>query len=369
MSKKQYLSELLTYLIEKEVVQKDIDSIISDYEMLYQEALDSGLTEKEVKQKLGSKEEVFELIKDDLKFRSKPSNKLVAISPFIAVISFFLIGTLTGTYEYAWLVFLLIPVSAIILNVRGTDKLIAVTPFIAVATFMLTGFLTGVWHPTWLVFLIIPVTAVTLKVKGLEKLVALMPFIVLVIYILVGTYVNPLFYVYGWPLFSLVAIVAIFLKPVTLLRFLLLVSIIFSVALHQYLGHSTGNWNGLWLIYLLPVTIALFTGDIRIDFGGDKKLYQRPYLILTLLGIIALYTVISIFVPNAWTWSWIVLLFIPMTAIYLHQGFKQPVAYMPFISTILFMLLGVFGGFWQFARLVYLLIPIGAILTNEKETE
>ncbi len=362
MNKQEYLKALEVYLSEKQVIKKDIDLIISDYSDLYDEALDSGLSHTDVVSKLGNPNTIYEAIKDDVKHQMHKHNRIVAITPFVAIITFYLLGFLGNLWEYSWMAFFIIPITAIIVNVKRKDKFVALSPFVAVLIFMITGFTTGFWHPTWLIFLIIPVLAISINVKGREKIVALSPFALTTIYILVSMFVDG-FHIYGWAIFALTPILAIVLKPLTPSRIILLITIVLAVVAHQVIGHMTQEWQFTWLVYLIPAIVALFFGDIQI--GVDFKNYKKhPVLLLLALMILTAYILVSILIPYAWNWSWIILLGIPMLGIYGSIKFSSPVAYMPFISTIIFIVLGQFFGLYAYAWLVYLTIPMVAILTN-----
>ncbi|HLT00283.1 MAG TPA: DUF1700 domain-containing protein, partial [Acholeplasma sp.] len=84
--KRSYLNELYTYLKKQKVVQADINKVLDDYEMLFDEAKDAGLSDEEVIQRLGSAESIYHNMKGDLNHYENKWNKLVAISPFVALI-------------------------------------------------------------------------------------------------------------------------------------------------------------------------------------------------------------------------------------------------------------------------------------------
>lgn len=170
MNKETYLKELRNYLEQKSVSTKDVETVISDYSELYDEAIDLGIDDQSIVEKLGSPKEIFVAIKDTLRFSKKGDNKLVAISPFIATILFFSIGFGLEGWSYAWLVYLLIPLTAIWSSEKGKEKIIGSSPFVAVIIFFALGFIGGLWHPGWLIFLLIPFVAILLNEKGKDKL-------------------------------------------------------------------------------------------------------------------------------------------------------------------------------------------------------
>lgn len=364
MNKKQYLNELASYLNEKDVIREDIESIISDYEELYDESADRGLTDDEIYEKLGSPRFIYTSLKDTLKKKSnsKEYSKIIAIMPFISTILFFLIGSGLGHYEYAWMVFLLIPVVAIIINVKGKDKFIALSPFVSVVVFLLIGLLVNVWHPTWLILLLIPVMAILLKTPAKPRIVAILPFVITIIYFLVAEFVYFDFYKIGYAMFALIPIVAILFEPLNIKRIILLTSIVLAAIAHLLLSLYFGYWDYAWLAYLVPIGLSILFGDILIRWGTKNT---RLNLIIGII-ISAIYLAVSIIIGDIWSWSWIILLLIPMVSIFIQERFKNPVAYMPFISTIIFIALGFFANLWAWSWMVYLLIPIVAILTSKK---
>ena len=136
MNKKNYLEELNQKLVDYEANESDINDVLVDYEQMYDDALDRGLTNEEVYQLLGNPDHVINELRDTLTFKRQKQykNKFIALTPFISVIIFMVVGLTTSVYHPTWLVFLIIPMSAIILNTRGKEKLVALSPFIAFIT-------------------------------------------------------------------------------------------------------------------------------------------------------------------------------------------------------------------------------------------
>lgn len=368
MNRKTYLNNLKTYLADKEVSKKDIDAVITDYAELYDEATALNFSDEAVIKKLGSPKEIYAAIKDTLHFESVSNrNKIVAIMPFIATILFFSFGFGLDGFQYAWSVYLLIPVTAILVNVRGKDKIVALTPFISVIVFFMLGIFFQLWHPGWLIFLIIPVTAILLNVESKNKIVALLPFVLVITYILIGTYVNNEFYRYGFTMFALIPVLAIILNYKKPKDVIILIAILLAVAAHLFIYFTTKDLNFAWLPYLFPVLVGILTGHIQIMWDNDLEKPKSKIIMSFSLLVIVAYLLVSFLVGTIWTWSWIILLIIPMMGVYHGTGFKHPVAYMPFICVSAFMLLGTLGGYWNFAWMVFLLVPITAILTESND--
>src|SRR5690554_1228065 len=370
MSKRKYLNELHNYLFEKEVIRKDIDAVISDYAEIYDEAIASGFSHEAVVEKLGQPKEIYQGIKDTLHFDSNSNrNKIFAIMPFIATIMFFAVGFGFDGFSYAWAFYLLIPITAILVNVRGKERFIALTPFISVIVFFLLGFFLQLWHPGWLIFLLIPVTAITLNTKGKDRIVALSPFPLVITYVVIVTYVAYDFYLYGWAIFALIPLLALILKPVKLKDIIMIIAILAAVGMHLTIYFTTQETQYAWLPYLFPALLGILLGYVQVITNGEVNPNENKWVTVSFILIILIYLIISFLVGTIWTWSWIMLLLIPMIAVYDSSKFEHPVAYVPFICVITFMLLGMLGGYWNFAWMVFLLIPITAILTEGKSED
>ena len=101
----------------------------------------------------------YEDWEDWMDFHNKRKN-LIQRLPMgvIAVIAFILIGSFTGLWHPAWMVFLLIPiVDSLVTAIAKRDFHRFAYPILALNIFLWIGFLNGLWHPGWVVFLTIPV--------------------------------------------------------------------------------------------------------------------------------------------------------------------------------------------------------------------
>ena len=90
------------------------------------------------------------------------------LTVFLSVIAYILLGTLIPTvgdtgfsmWGYAWIVFLLIPFVACLVETifkKRWGPLTGCVAMLSVAGFMTIGVLAGAWHPGWVIFLAIPV--------------------------------------------------------------------------------------------------------------------------------------------------------------------------------------------------------------------
>ena len=83
--------------------------------------------------------------------------KIIAATPLICLIIFLLLGFVFGLWHPGWCVFLLIPLTPIILGVKKIRNLYS---FICVVIYVLMGIIWNLWHPGWIIFLTIPVVAI-----------------------------------------------------------------------------------------------------------------------------------------------------------------------------------------------------------------
>ena len=107
--------------------------------------------------------ENIDILDDDEDFEEGSiRGKVVAITPFVCVIVYLLLGFLEGLWHPGWLVFLLIPIVPLVLKLfsgrRGS--LIAFLELLVVVAYLLLGFLGGWWHPGWIIFLLMPIIGI-----------------------------------------------------------------------------------------------------------------------------------------------------------------------------------------------------------------
>lgn len=325
--KQQYLNEIRTLLGRYAITAAEIEDIIGDYDRMYEDGLARGMNDEQVVDVLGKPEKVVRDLGDS--YERKPgrgsrNGKLIALSPFLAVIAYFLIGFVGGAWHPGWLVFLAIPVAAILLgdSERGVlRKLTALSPFIAVTAFILLGEV-GYWHPGWLVFLLIPA---------------------------IGALTDR-----GWKgkVFAL--------------------TLLLAAGGYLYCGYALDAWGYGAFCFALPVVYGAAIGsiDVVLDVRGWKKLpvsERRFVLTMWLVVILAVVVFVALGVwASLWHLAWLVFLAIPMYAIVMKAGRKNRfVALSPFIATIVFFLLGfLVPGAFAYAWIAFLLIPISAILKN-----
>jgi uncharacterized membrane protein len=318
MNKGSYINELKKLLQEYDLSQEEINEIIEDYSLLWDEYTEKGMTQLEIYDKLGKPQAIIEELTEGVakkieislsKIQSR-KNKFIAISPFIALISFFLLGLIGDLWVYAWMVFLIIPISAIILNSdlkKPIPLLTALSPFVALILYFVIMGPLDLWHPGWLIFLIIPAIGVLNDD-------------------------NPLFIICFEAL------------------------LIGGVAGYLYLEGLPEYASYAWLAFIPVIACGLSNGEITVVWN-----LRRDYLIILLSA--AIIYVLGGYFLDLWDYLWIVFLSIPVYAIWTEAGkHARIIAVMPFVAVTLFMTLGYFFDGWVYAWLAFLLIPMVAIL-------
>lgn len=330
MNKQEYLLSLKTLLNQYDIEEDTKDDIMNDYASLWQQYQELNMDDVDIISKLGNpKDIIHELtegyIKKEIKAHHQKKsfhNKLIALTPFIALVLFFAGGFLINQgFSFSWIAFLIIPMTAIILEGPHNiiEKLTALSPFIAVILFIpILGFWLNLWHPGWIVFLMIPIIGGLTHPSRMKR-----------------------FLISGGLLMTSITFII-------LDQFLSLG--MFSISSYVSIPYS--------MFVFIPVIVILLVEWIKqITKNGIM------YAIL-LVSSIALYVWISI-EYQLWAFAWIIFFSIPVYAI-LKQAPKSSklVALMPFISTSLFMILGYFN-YWAFAWMVFLLIPVVAIIKEK----
>ena len=317
MNKHEYLDLLEDVLRQNKVNSEEVYEILEDYKELYDGYLDRGMTDKEIKEKLGSPYNVVASLKGSMRYEKRPtklSEKLIAISPFVALIVFFIFGFSYDLWHPAWLVFFLIPVSAIVFSMKENiwSVMTALSPFIAVSFFILYGHYTGVYHPTWMIFLIILGFAfLTMEEKR---------------------------------------------------KYLYLALLVLASGGYLWIGYTSGVY-GLSLLLFLPLLVTLiYYGHVEIKVIGD---YRSPVGVVAIISII-IYVIGGHFF-DLWGVLWLIFFAIPVTAIILgEKGKKKYISIAPFVSVTIFFLLGYFFDLWEFSWLAFLLVPMVGIFFGDE---
>ena len=91
--------------------------------------------------------------------------RLLTAMPLISLLLFLWACLFLDYIELGITFLFLIPLSAILLTGNFFKKLSEIMPFVSLLIFLWVGFSTEVWHPTWLVFLLIPLTNILVERK------------------------------------------------------------------------------------------------------------------------------------------------------------------------------------------------------------
>jgi len=344
MKKRKFLADLEALLEEKEVQVAEIERVLNDYESMIDDALRDGQNEEDFIKSLGKINDIFKGLNKMYKEKNlRKGNILVSLSPFIALFSFFMIGYFFDAWHPGWLVFLIIPIIAIITESRSSKRFVGLFPIVYTVFFILVGTygnrefiidaniinndqisvsLPLLWHPLWAGYLYTLAIDEVLERKLYKRVIGLIDFGLITAYITIEL-------IFGFQLWHLLFIVA-----------LILISI--------------------------PVGLFNLVLKLKVNLDGDRN------QILAILGVSLLSTIIFLvlgFLTNAWVIAWLIFLIIPVFAIGYDQFInKEPteiVSYTPFIATFLFFTTGYFFNIFQISWLFFLLIPVTAIIEEQ----
>lgn len=314
MNKIEFLEKFEIKLREKGIIKEDKKEILDDYKSMIEEAILNGESETAFIESLGS---ISSIIKNTPLRKTKLSkfkSKWIALTPFISVILFFLIGFLWNGFEYSWMVFLMIPVSAIALESRGLQRIIALYPFVATVLFFVIGFAFEGFEYAWLVFTpLIPLSVIDTKAK---------------------------------------------FKPVIISLQVLFIA---GFAVLQFQGYEIYH-------YLLWIPVALLVLYAWISNIDPSKLKQVMLGLVGILVIVLVYLALG-FWYNLWHPAWLIFLLIPIGVLLYQKVIEKAnvpfVSFSPFIAVISFFLIGEYLNGYAYAWLVFLIIPILGVLEGE----
>ena len=91
------------------------------------------------------------------------TTRMERLAVLMSIIVFFLWGYFFEAWAVSWVVFLAVPLFAVILHAKGRDTLVPITVLLSILIFYLTGYYSGQWNLAWLVFLAIPLVAIIQK--------------------------------------------------------------------------------------------------------------------------------------------------------------------------------------------------------------
>ncbi len=170
--KEKYLNEL-NEVLQIAFSTADANTITNDYNELFDDYLSSGLKEAEVIAKLGDPKDIVKSLVEEQKqtfpyirkrnvtLPKKKRKKIIKAMPLLSVIIFLGLGYGLNAWHPGWLVFLLIPISGILFTPYKKRRISALSPFIAVIIFILVGtYIEGGFYYSWFVFLLIPLAGI-----------------------------------------------------------------------------------------------------------------------------------------------------------------------------------------------------------------
>lgn len=364
--KDNYLKELRDLLNNYKMEATEKDEIIADYNEMYDGYTSKGLADSEIESKLGSPRSIIRELAEGFRKVEKPlpgGEKLIALTPFIALVAFFILGLGFDLWHPGWAVFLIIPITAIIVEMgktRDEQLTTALSPFFATLVFLYLGFYHDLWHPGWIIFIIIPMLGIWNSRRTLTKLdliVSLSPFFTGLAFVYLGLQG---YWIEGWLVFLLIPMLGV-LNEKNILK-LIGWELLFIIGIAGYLYVGI-NYPDMWaygLFAFAPVVLfGIYTGNIQI-VGGDVPKNYRVVIIVSL----AIFLLLG-FIFNLWSVAWLVFLAIPVYAINTEAPKKdRMVATSPFIALTIFFILGYVFGWWEYSWMAFLIIPVTAIIKN-----
>ncbi len=363
--RKEFLTSLRKKLDEFEMREEEKEDILSDYEQMIQDGLSKGKSEEEVLEMLGAPERIVESLSHEYKRKKRmpASEKVVALTPIVCTIAYIIMGVAANLWHPGWLVFLLVPVMAIVADTMNDGEkhiMTAISPFLAFIVFFLLGFSQGLWHPGWLVFFIIPVFAIVnsrRSMKCLAFLTAMSPFVTLAAFFLIGHQTGV--YHPTWMVLLLVVLLSILHEKKALERYVLAATLIVSSGLYLTVGYVYDDWLLASASFLIFAVGLLMTGNRIINFDFLDTPFEKAVGVLSLL----LFALVG-YVFDLFAVSWLFLLMTPVVSILRKEKSKKFTAISPFLALTAFVIMGYFGGYWHPGWLVFLIVPIVAIVED-----
>ncbi len=333
MTKQSFLNALREALEDENVQNKIIEETIQEYGSMIDDALEGGETVESFIKRMGSPKKVARALAGG--DRTQTSNRLTALSPFVATILFFLVGVFYGAWHPGWLFFLLIPVTAILTKKPIQWK--GLMTFIIIIVFILGVYSTNLLNPLWSLFLLLIPQWKSRKNQLLNRFGFIYTYLAVALYHVAVIYYSFAF-IGGYP-----EVTSIY----TLIPLLLFIPVI----LYAF-------WNG---------SIQITFDEMDLDLKNPLSIKRFLIHLTFILGVIAFYLFLGL-TWGIWHPGWLIFFLIP--AAYTLRGAKQfPfTAIMPFVATTLFVLVGEYASIpgqdtaYTLSWLFFFLIPISGIL-------
>ncbi len=377
--KERYLERLKELLLEYNINDDEISDILDDYGEMIDDALSKKISEEKIIKMIGSPEQVMKNLSEEFvdgeeyiyihrgghSKATNRDNKITTITPFISLVIFMVLGLGFNLWHPGWLIFLSIPMVAIVVNLFDKDSMngwIALSPFIALIIFLVLGFWLNLWHPAWLIFIIVPIIAIFSSVKTMRFisfLTAISPFVAIVIFVLVWYYAkiwNPI-----WLIFMIIPMIGVLHESKIWKVVIFELGFLISIGVYLYIGYTYNEWGYGLFAFLIPVGISLIFSEDSFFVINKNNRFEW----LLTIALIIIYISLGIIFNNTWAYLWMIFLLVPMFAIIRHTPKEHHlVACMPFVTTIIFFSLGYFLDWWAFSWLAFILIPVVAIIKN-----
>ncbi|MFW5913557.1 MAG: hypothetical protein ACOCSM_00705 [Bacillota bacterium] len=363
MRKETYLSSLIDILDMFEISEEEKSAILENYEGMIEDAIREGNNDVDLESLFGDRHQVKkQLEKIYPKKRTIRRTEIInRAMPFITLAIFVLLGVLYDAWHPAWMVFLLIPVSAILLEVINSEsikKTYSLIPVLTLMLYLVLGFFYSLWHPGWLV-LTLGIMAIILyspSLPLLPKLTAVSPFLALNVFILVGHFTGA--YSPTWTVFFLVIFIGILNENRIHHKWMLEGFLVLSILVYLILGFYLEDWTLALFSFLIFIIPAIFTGHIHVKIHGFSTWVEKTTLLLSII----VFFLWGYFL-DAWAVAWVVFLTVPSMSVILHaKGRDSLVPITVFLSILAFYLIGYYTGYWNLAWLVFLSIPVVAIV-------
>lgn len=367
MRKETYLSYLKDILDTFDISEEEKATILEDYEGMIDDAIAEGNHAEALETLFGDREQIKKQLEETYPKKKKKkktmrcTEAINGVMPFITLAIFVLLGVLYDAWHPGWMVFLLIPLTAILLEVINTEsinKLYSLIPVSTLVLYLVLGLFYSLWHPGWLVLTIgfMAVILFTPSLRMLHRLTAISPFIALNIYILTGHFTGV--YSPTWTVFLLTVFLGILNEERIHHKWLLEGLLALSLGVYLLLGYFLEDWTLALFSFLIFIIPAIFTGHIHVKIHGFSTWVEKTTLILS----IVVFFLWGYFL-DAWAVAWVVFLTVPSMSVILHaKGRDSLVPITVFLSIVAFYLIGYYTGYWNLAWLVFLSIPVVAIV-------
>ncbi|MFW6298512.1 MAG: hypothetical protein ACOC14_02415 [Bacillota bacterium] len=362
MHKETYLSSIKDTLDCFDVSEEEKASILKDYEAKIENLLKKGHTPSDLERLLGDQKQIKKHL-ETIYPKKKTIKRIDAVNrtmPYITLALFVLLGVIYDAWHPGWMVFLLIPLTTLLLDLIQTETirtLNALLPVTSLVLFLTLGFFYDLWHPGWVV-LTLGIMGILLMNRGmtlLQKMIAIAPFVALDLFVLIGYFTGV--YVPTWTVFLLVIAVGILNVKAIHHKWLLEGLLVLSLGVYLLIGYGLQEWTLALFSFLIFIVPAIFTGHIHVHIHGFATWVEKTTL---LLSIIVFFLWGYFF--DAWAVAWVVFFTVPSMSVILHaKGRDSLVPMTVFLSILGFYLIGYYTGQWNLAWLIFLVIPVVAI--------